>query len=148
MPPFRQTPAPCRRRATTTTPVPGQRPAGTTPVFRLLKLWDTSAPAQGRVCPCSRAHKRMTKDDCLARGCNKHTGLGYYSFATTPTQKNKRVRRSAAVCCAISRAANFLGPIWIYHVVCPAIGAMHITAAGSPPATPRPASAVTTVHFT
>ncbi len=42
---------------------------------------------------------------------------------------------------------TFLGPIWIYHVVSPAIGAMHTSDAGSMPATPQPISAMTTVHF-
>lgn len=33
--------------------------------------------------------------------------------------------KRATVDDAVSHGANFLGPIWIYHVVSPAIGAMH-----------------------
>lgn len=68
------------------------------------------------------SHTPHVQRQLFAWHYNKHTPI---KSSVLPQLLQIRVRRRAAVCCAVSHVANpILGPNWVYHVVSPAVGAM------------------------
>lgn len=93
---------------------------------------------------CLLTHAGYNKDDYL------------HGITTNPHLSSDRSSHEIRKCgcevvqlCDVQLAMllTLIGPIWIYHVVSPAIGAMHSPAAGFMSATPQTISAVTAIYF-
>lgn len=100
-------------------------------VFPLLWGRDTIAVAQGRVCLSTHTDPRVQRR-LTAWPCHKY---GTIKSSISPQLGQIRLRRRAVVCSTASRVANRnRGPIWVYHVVSLAVGAMQ----PRPPASCQP----------